>query len=95
MRLEIVAHSIEVEARIGGLVFETLFGVLRIALERRLPETLAAGCVERLIESVIEHAALCGRGWMITGIEEPVSPTLAQALIVATGSTAYQMPWTR
>ncbi|MBX9729996.1 MAG: hypothetical protein K2X59_01595, partial [Sphingomonas sp.] len=94
-RLEIVGHSLEVEARIGGLTLETLFGVLRITLQRRLPETLAAGCVGRSIESVIEHAALCGRGWVITGIEEPVSPTLAQALIVATGSTAYQMPWAR
>lgn len=94
-RLEIVGHSLEVEARIGGLMFETLFGMLRITLERRLPETLAAGCVGRSIESVIEHAALCGRGWVITGIEEPVSPTSAQALIVATGSTAYRMPWAR
>lgn len=95
MRLEIVGHSLEVEARIGGLVFETLFGVLRITLERRLPETLAVGCVGRSIESVIEHAALCGRGWAIMGIEEPASSTLAQGLIVATGSTAYQMPWAR
>lgn len=94
-RLEIVGHSLEVEARIGGPMFETLFGVLRITLERRLPETLAAGCVGRSIESVIEHAALCGRGWVITGIEEPVSPDSAQALIVATGSTAYRMPWAR
>ncbi len=94
-RLEIVGHSLEAEARIGGLMFETLFGVLRITLERRLPEALAAGCVGRSIESVIEHAALCGRGWVITGIEEPVSPTSAQALIVATGSTPYRMPWAR
>ena len=94
-RLEIVGHSLEVEARIGGLTFETLFGVLRITWDRRLPETLAAGCVGRSIESVLEHAALCGRGWVITGIEEPVSSTLAQGLIVATGSTAYRMPWAR
>lgn len=93
--LEIVGHSLEAEALIGGLSFDTLFGVLKITLERRLPETLAAGCVGRSIESVIEHAALCGRGWVITGIEEPVLPTLAQALIVATGSTAYRMPWAR
>lgn len=95
MRLEIVGHSLEVEARIGGLVFETLFGVLRITLERRLPETLAAGCVGRSIESVIEHAALGGGGWLITAIEEPVSSNLAQALLVATGSTGYQVPWAR
>ena len=94
-RLEVVGHSLEVEARIGGLMFETLFGVLRITLERRLPETLAAGCVGRSIESVIEHAALRGRGWVITRIEEPVSPTSAQALIVATGSTAFRMPLPR
>lgn len=93
--LEIVGHSLEVEALIAGLRFETLFGVLRIAMEHRLPETLAAGCVGRLIGDVIDHLSLRERGWVITGIEEPVSPTVPQALIVATGSTPYRMPWAR
>lgn len=93
-RLEVVAHSLEVEALIGPVKFETLFGELRVELDDRLPETLAAACVGRLIGDIVDHAALRGRDWLVTGIVDS-HPLLGQTLVVATGSTAYRLPWAR
>ncbi len=93
--LDVVGHSLEIEARIGSVRFETLFGVLRIELDHRLPETLATACVGRTAGEVVDHAALRGRDWRITTIEDPPSPSLGQTLVVETGSTPFRMPWTR
>ena len=93
--LEIAAHSLEVEAWIGPVRFETLFGRLRIVLDDRLPDSLADACAGRLIGDVIDHPALRGQDWLIEGIDDSRGPELGQALIVATGSTAYRMPWMR
>lgn len=93
-RLEVVDHSLEVEAQIGPAKFETLFGEMRVELDDRLPETLAVACVGRLIGDVVEHAALHGRDWLITGIDDS-HPCLGQTLVVATGSTDYRIPWAR
>jgi hypothetical protein len=92
--LEVVDHSLEIEVRIGPLKLETLFGVLRIELDHRLPDTLAAACLGRLAGEVVDHAALRGRDWRITAIEEP-SSFVGQTLVIETGSTAFRMPWTR
>lgn len=93
--LDVVDHSLEVEARIGPVKIETLFGVLRVELDHRIPDTLAAACVGRAICEVIDHPALRGRRWMIGAVEEPPSATLGQALVVETGSVPFRMPWMR
>ncbi|RYD68269.1 MAG: hypothetical protein EOP58_01070 [Sphingomonadales bacterium] len=93
-RLEIVAHSLEFEALIGSVKFETLFGELRVELDDRLPDTLAMACVGRLIGDVVDHAALRGRDWPITRVEDS-HPLLGQTLVVATGSIVFRMPWVR
>ncbi len=91
-KVHIVAHSIEVRARLKTVTFSTRFGVLRIALGRCLPDTLAIGCVGRLVEEVVDHASLRGSGWLITDIETSEN---GATLIVKTGSVAYRMPWAR
>jgi hypothetical protein len=93
--LEVVDHSLELEARIGPVKFETLFGVLRIELDHRIPDTLAAASVGRAVGDVVDHPALRGRRWMIASVEEPPSSTLGQALVVETGSVSFRMPWMR
>lgn len=93
--LDVVDHSLEVEARIGPVKFDTLFGVLRIELDHRIPDSLAAACVGRSICEVVDHPALRGRHWMIGAVEEAPSPSLGQTLVVEAGSLAFRLPWVR
>jgi len=93
--LEVVDHSLELEARIGRVKMETLFGTLRIHLDDPLPQTLAAACAGRLVEDIVDHVALRGRGWLITEVLDTESPLTGPTLVVATGSTAYRMPLLR
>lgn len=93
--LEVVDHSLEVEARIGRVKLETLFGVLRIELDDPIPDTLAVACVGRPVCDVVGHPALRGHRWMIAALEEAPWPTLGQSLVIETGSVAFRMPWMR
>ncbi|MET3762747.1 hypothetical protein [Sphingomonas sp. UYEF23] len=93
--LDVVDHSLEIEARIGAVKIETLFGVLRIELDFGIPEALAIACVGRPVGDVVAHAALCGRDWPITGVEGSSSPIFGQTLIAETGSMPFRMPWMR
>ncbi|MES2753484.1 MAG: hypothetical protein V4659_02340 [Pseudomonadota bacterium] len=93
--LEVVEHSLEVEARIGPARLETLFGVLRVELDAPLPDTVAAATIGRRIGDVVDHTSLHGHPWPIVAIEEPPSPSSGQTLVVETGSVAFRMPWAR
>lgn len=87
-------HSVELNARIGRVWLETRFGELRVELMDEIPGTIFTACVGRLIEEIVDHEALRGRGWRVVAIEEP-SLVGGQALIVAMGSVGYRMPWMR
>lgn len=93
LRLEVAEHSLEMSARIGPVRFETRFGELRIELDGALPGTLAIGCVGRLIEEVVDHAALRSRGWRIAAVEDAAPPWVGQVLVVVTDSVPYRLPW--
>lgn len=93
--LDVVDHSLELEARIGPVKFETLFGVLRVELDRPVPATVATACVGRSISEIVDHPALRGRPWPIVSVEEPPLLGLGQTLVVETGSVAFRMPWMR
>lgn len=95
IRIEVAGHSLEVAARIGPVRFETHFGELRVELDGELPETLAIGCVGRLIEDVVDHEALRGRAWPITAVEDAAMPFVGPVLVVTTGCEAFRMPWVR
>lgn len=94
-RVKVVGHSLEVAVVLGAVRLETRFGILRVRLDRRMPETLATACVGRPVEAVVDHVALRGRGWRITGIEEPRYALDGQVVCVATGSVSYRLPWAR
>lgn len=91
--IQVVDHSLEVEAKIGLVCLETRFGELRVQLDEALPETIAIACVGRLIEKIVDHQAWYGRGWRIIGVEEPVTSYFGQTLIVAAGSVPYHITW--
>ena len=91
VRIQVVDHSLEVEARIAPVWLETRFGELRVHLDEALPETIATACVGRLIEKIVDHPAWRGRGWRIVEVEEPVTSYFGQTLIVATGSVPYRI----
>lgn len=91
--MKLLAHSLELEARIAPVWLETRFGELRVQLDESLPDTLAIASVGRLLEEVVDHAAWRGRGWRILNIEEPVTSYFGQTLIVATGSVPYRITW--
>ena len=92
-RIEVFGHSLEVRAQIGGARFDTRFGVLRIELPDALPETLALACIGWRASDIIDHASLREQHWLISGVEEALSPFRGQTLVLATGTLAYTMPW--
>lgn len=92
--VQIADHSLDLNARIGRVWLETRFGELRVEFMDEVPETIFMGCVGRLIEEVVDHEAVRGRGWRIVATEE-ASLISGQTLIVAMGSVAYRMPWMR
>ncbi|WP_162233319.1 hypothetical protein, partial [Sphingomonas sp. Leaf33] len=94
-RVQIVGHSLEIDAEIGPLRFETRFGALRIELDRGLPETLAVACIGRPVDEVIDHESLRGHGWRIIEVDPEHPPYFRQTLVIATGSVGYRMPWWR
>lgn len=93
LTMKVVAHSLELEARIAPLWLETRFGELRVQLDEALPETIAIACVGRLIEEVVDHHAWRGRGWRIVDVEDAVAPYFGQTLIVTAGSAPYCITW--
>ena len=91
-KVRIIAHSIEVRVRLKTVTFDTCFGLLRIELGRLIPETMAIGFVDRLVEEVVDHVSSRGSGWRVSAIEQTDGGSV---LIVETGSTAYRLPWAR
>lgn len=91
--LKLVAHSLELEARIAPVWLETRFGELRVQLDQSLPDTLAIASVGRLLEEIVDHAAWRGRGWRISKIKDPVTSYYGHTLIVHTGSVPYRIIW--
>lgn len=92
--LNVVDHSLEVEARIGPALLETRFGELSVELDFDLPATIFAASVGRLLEEIVDHQAWRGRGWRIAATVEEEYP-LGRRLLVVTGSVDYRMPWVR
>lgn len=92
--LNVVDHSLEVEARIGPALMETRFGQLSVELDFDLPATVFAANVGRLLEEIVDHEAWRERGWRIAATAEEEYP-LGPRLLVMTGSVEYYMPWTR
>lgn len=93
--VHVVDHSIELIARIGRVYLFTLFGELRVELDDELPEVILSACIGWLIDEIVDHEALRGRGWRIVAVEESYPPLQGQTLVVATGSVPYRMPWAR
>lgn len=93
--MQLVGHSLELNAGLGRVLIETRFGELRIEFMDALPETLLASSVGRLTEEIVDHDAWRGRGWRISAARDAEPPFLGQRLIVVTGSVAYRMPWAR
>lgn len=94
LTLQVIDHSLEVEASIGPALIESRFGELSIEFNRELPATVFAACVGRLIEEIVDHESWRGRGWRITATTEEDYP-LGPRLIVTTGAVGYRMPWAR
>lgn len=91
--LQMVDHSLELAASIPPVWLKTRFGQLRVQLDTALPDTIAAACVGRMIEEVVDHEAWRGRGWRIVAVEEPVASYFGQTLVVAMGSVPYRITW--
>ena len=89
-RVARVAHSIEVRIRMKPVTFESCFGLLRVTLDGRLPETLADALPGRLIEEIVDHSVLHGSQWRIASVIQNES---ACSLMVGTGSLPYRVPW--
>jgi hypothetical protein len=90
--VQVADHSVELNALIGRLWLETRFGELRVEFMDPIPETIFTASVGHLIEEIVDHHALRGRGWRIVAIQEPTAVS-GQALVVAMGSVEYRMPW--
>lgn len=93
VRVQVIDHSLEVEAKIGPVWLETLFGELRVQLDDVMPQTLATACTGRTLEEIVDHEPWRGRGWRIIDVEEPVTAYFGPTLIVAVGSVPYRVAW--
>ena len=93
--VQVVNHSVEASLRLGGAHLETGFGLLRIELDQRLPDTLVAALSGRPVDAVVDHASLRGRGWTIAAVEEDEESFFGPVLLVATGASPYVVPWAR
>lgn len=93
--IDVVQHSLEVTATIGPVVLATRLGELRIELSQPIPEALFLASRGRLVEEIVDHEALRGRGWRIFRIEDPAWPEFRQTLVVKTGTVDYRLPWAR
>jgi len=93
--IDVVNHSLEVSAMIGPVTLTTRYGELYVGFADRIPETILAGSVGRLVEEIVDHAALRGRGWRIVAIEDPEWPEVRSTLVVATGTVDFRLPWAR
>jgi len=91
--IQVVDHALELEARIGPLWLETRFGELRVQLDEAVPETIAASCIGRKLEEIVDHPAWRGRGWLIVDVEDAVTSYFGQTMIVAAGSVPYRLTW--
>lgn len=94
LRMEVVDHSLEIEAQVGPVSVSSRFGALRIVLDSDLPQTIFIACVGRLIEDVVDFDVWRGLRWRIVAIEEAVGMR-GQSLLVAAGSVPYRLPWAR
>lgn len=94
LQLNVVDHSLEIEARSGPVLIETRFGELSVELGFELPATVFAASVGRLLEEIVDHQAWRGRGWRIAATAEEDYPW-GPRLIAVTGSVEYRMPWAR
>ena len=87
-QIRIVAHSVEVRATIGTLVFETRFGKLRITTAKPLPIAITVGTIGRLVDDVVGHPTIDGRGWRVLSAENSTAATI---FVVATGAARWSM----
>jgi len=94
LRLEVVDHSLEIDAQVGPVCIRTRFGELRVELGFEMPQTMFVACVGRLIEEIVDYEVWRGLGWRIAAIEGG-GEHLGQTLVVVTGSVPYRMPWMR
>ena len=95
LMIEAHGHSLEFYASLGGLYFHSRFGRAMIEVPDSIPLSVLQGATGRYVEELIDLDFCKGRGWPIIGIESRTVFQSEHAVVVATGSVEYRMPWAR
>ena len=82
-RVQVVAHALEVKAKVEGAVFETRFGELRVTVKGAMPLALAAAAVGRPLDGLLAHSATSRRGWLVSRVDNSGSTS---TVVAATGA---------
>lgn len=95
LMVEAYMHSLEFAAELAGMPMFSRFGRVTISVPDDVPLSVLHGAVGRPVEDLIDLEFWRGRGWKVIGVEMKTPFKNHHAVVVATGSAAYRMPWAR
>lgn len=89
-----VDDTLEAVARLGSCIVQTFQGVGRLLLPEPLPETFVAALPGRLLDDLVRHPVLTGRGYVITEVEEAEFDR-AHVVTFLNALRPHSMPWAK
>lgn len=92
--LRVVDSSIELIAKVDGLMIETLRGRARVLVAAELPELVASAAVGRPVTDVVDHPCLGGTEWPIVTIDAfRHRRGTCTRITFETGRAAWRLRW--
>lgn len=86
----ILGSSLEIHLQGTAFQLTTRAGVAHLALDRTLPDMLAASCRGRPLDDVVDHALMRGRGLVV---DEVLQTDCRSVLVFACGEIGLRTPW--
>lgn len=91
--IRVVDQAIEMVATIGNCHISTQNGLAWLILDRRLPETLKIGCVNRSIGELVDSPLFSGRNYQVCEVFDVDADHGPTVLTFRTGLIEREMPW--
>lgn len=91
--IRVVDQAIEVIATVGDCHISTQGGLAWLTLDRRLPETLKVGCINRRVDELVDSPLFAARGYRIGEAFDVDADWGPRVLSFRTGLSERAMPW--
>jgi hypothetical protein len=92
LSLVVEGGSLEAFVSLGTAYMQTHAGVASVMLPDPLPETVAAALPGRLLEELVQHPIIDGRGYVVDQVHPPTHWP-GHVVIFRTGLLPFDMPW--